>query len=678
MGSDEIFPSKREETELSIVGAALDSAHHCSLPNDMNEVTIRRVPWAEGLTAEQREAAGHVGNDARLLAGPGTGKTLALTRRIAYLIDDRREDPDSVLALTFTRAAARELRDRVESHLPADLGRPRITTLHSFALRQLLRNSGAVPALPHPLRIADDWEERHIVLEDLKSMLNLTRIDDARDLLNQLSADWQELTADEEGWDDRFPNPAFLGAWNEHRTIYGYVLRSELVYQLKRALEQVGDLDLEGPPRHVLVDEYQDLNRCDLAVVKALDDRGAEIYGAGDDDQSIYGFRKAHPLGIRRFPDDYPGSADLSLDVCKRCDRNILALALFVAEQDYARIPKPIRSDEGRDEGEVAILRFGDQTDEALGIARVCRHLIESDEVLPEKILILLRTDRNRAFSSEIRTALEVSNVPVTSRTTSEGPLDENDGRLVLALLRLCANGNDHLAWRTALQIRANQIGPVAIRAIYELARRLGATFSEALEGVVEDATLLPAPHGTRVQTEVGDLRAALAECDVENLDTREIFRVIVHRVVETEERAELLLAELELALDDGMSLEDYLRNREAADEGIQQDLETGRVNILTMHQAKGLTADAVIVAAAEDEYIPGRAEGDAIGDERRLLYVSLTRARHALFVTYCERRIGTQRYTGRTSGASSRHLTRFLRDAPVAPLGGAVFLDEL
>lgn len=275
------------------------------------------MPWDDGLSPEQRSAAGYVGTHARLLAGPGTGKTRCLTRRICFLIEDRNVEPEQICALTFTRAAAHELRRRVESEVGKERV-PRISTLHSFALRQLLRNAARVPSLPQPLRIADDWEERHIILEDLKALLSLSSIDEARRLLNVLSADWQGLTADKAAWDQRFPYPAFLGAWREHREIYGYVLRAELVYQLKRALEQYGDFSLDGPPAHLLVDEYQDLNRCDLAVVKAIRDRGAEVYVAGDDDQSIYGFRMAHPEGIRRFPQDYGGARELVLEVCKR------------------------------------------------------------------------------------------------------------------------------------------------------------------------------------------------------------------------------------------------------------------------------------------------------------------------------------------------------------------------
>ena len=108
----------------------------------------------------------------------------------------------------------------------------------------------------------------------------------------------------------------------------GLGLRSELVYQLKKALEQRGDFELESPIDHLLVDEYQDLNRCDLAIVNRISSRGAELFIAGDDDQSIYGFRKADPAGIRRFPTDYSGATDLELQVCMRCDSDILNLVV--------------------------------------------------------------------------------------------------------------------------------------------------------------------------------------------------------------------------------------------------------------------------------------------------------------------------------------------------------------
>jgi DNA helicase-2/ATP-dependent DNA helicase PcrA len=643
------------------------------------------MPWDEGLLPEQRSAAGYFGSHARLLAGPGTGKTRSLTKRICFLIEARNVEPGEICALTFTRAAAHELRQRVQSEVGHEKV-PRISTLHSFALRQLLRNSARLTSLPQPLRIADDWEERYIILEDLKALLGLNTVDEARCLLNELSADWQSLTADEGDWDQRFPNPAFLGAWREHREIYGYLLRAELVYQLKRALEQHDDFTLEGPPGYLLVDEYQDLNRCDLGIVKAIGDKGAEVYVAGDDDQSIYGFRMAHPEGIRRFPQDYPGARELALEICKRCDQEVLDLGLFVARQDYRRIDKPLRADDGRDGGEIALLRFRDQNQEAQGVAQICRDLISNRGVEPGQILILLRTDRNGAFSSVLRQTLESQDVPVGVATADTDPLNEAVGRQVLAFLRLLANENDHLAWRTLFKLRNNGLGPGAADVIYQLAKSCNARFAEALQITCNHPSSVSGRHGGRIKAEVEVIRMTLQELssllpsEEGDTDLIETIRRIMSRVVPDEGHRQVIGRQFELtirAADPG-SINGLVRAMDVSREDIEQEIEEGKVNILTMHKAKGLTAEAVIIVAAEDEYLPGRAKGDAISDERRLLYVSLTRAKHHLFITYCNRRTGPQRHTGRTSGQTYRSLTRFLQDAPVAPQLGQGYLQSL
>src|SRR5438874_1434319 len=125
-----------------------------------------------------------------------------------------------------------------------------------------------------------------------------------------LSTDWQTLQADDE---DYLPDPRFLGAWDGHRRVYGYTLRAELVYQLKKAMEQTSEFALTPSFKHVLIDEYQDLNPCDLAIAESIAATGASLLACGDDDQSIYGFRYANPSGIRQFTHDFPGAADLVL-----------------------------------------------------------------------------------------------------------------------------------------------------------------------------------------------------------------------------------------------------------------------------------------------------------------------------------------------------------------------------
>lgn len=156
------------------------------------------MPWRAGLSEEQVRVARHVGSHARLLAGPGTGKTRTLTRRVLALILDHRVEPQRILALTFTRVAAFQLRQEIEQALePLGIQMPRVSTLHSFALRQLLRNADRIETLPQPLRIADDWEERYIIQEDIKGRLQRSRIDEIQDLFDRLSADWETLQRDD-------------------------------------------------------------------------------------------------------------------------------------------------------------------------------------------------------------------------------------------------------------------------------------------------------------------------------------------------------------------------------------------------------------------------------------------------------------------------------------------------
>ena len=278
-------------------------------------------------TSDQIQAIDHIGSHARLLAGPGTGKTKTLTRRVLSLILQHNADPESILLLTFTRLAAAQLKDEIKKVLNLGKTIPQVSTLHSFALKQILHNSSRIDTLPRPIRIADDWEERHIIQEDLKKVLSLKEIGDVQNLINQLSTDWETCRIDEIGWEQQFPNPAFLGAWRSHKDQYGETLRAELVYQLKKQLNQSRDFQLDKEYKHILIDEYQDLNACDLAIVNELAKRGAELFVAGDDDQSIYGFRFATPEGIRNFEQIYQNSKKLALEICFRCDKSIFAFS---------------------------------------------------------------------------------------------------------------------------------------------------------------------------------------------------------------------------------------------------------------------------------------------------------------------------------------------------------------
>jgi len=153
----------------------------------------KQLTWDDDLTPEQKTAASAHDGHARVLAGPGTGKTFTLKARVQYLVEELSVEPSRILVVTFTRKAVAELRDRILPCTPEGAEPPRISTLHGFALRQLLRNASLVEALPAPFRVADDWEEATIVIPDLKRLLKKGR-KEVRAALGAMSADWDTLT----------------------------------------------------------------------------------------------------------------------------------------------------------------------------------------------------------------------------------------------------------------------------------------------------------------------------------------------------------------------------------------------------------------------------------------------------------------------------------------------------
>jgi len=642
------------------------------------------MSWESNLLPDQKQAVCKIGCHICVLAGPGTGKTLTLTRRVQYLVQEQNVKPNEILALTFTRAATNELKKRTSEVLAAGFSvPPRISTLHSFALSQLLRNATIVTVVPRPLRIADDWEERNIIEEDLKRILNLD-IKTVRNKFHQISADWETLNAEKDNWETEYHDPQFLSAWRKHRETYGYMLRSELVYQLKKSIEQNPDFTLEQSYKHILVDEYQDLNRCDLEVIKMLTTSGVQLYVSGDDDQSIYGFRFAYPQGIRRFSQDYSPCEVLPLENCMRCGDNILQIALFVARLDVSRIGKSLIAYNIGQPGEVHLLNSSNQIEEAQCIAQICKYLIEVSGITPNDILILTRTDRNGVFSNVLKEALSAFNIQVATQPDVDSALDQNEGRVFLSFLRLIVNPRDHLSWRTILKIRNNRIGDQTISKIYEYAVDKGLTFIDALIEIISSPGLLSINEDglqreyesindilsqflgveTNTSEELTNFITKIADTLIENQDLRKEATSYLQSIVTTSEITNLrdLLTTISTSLSDQ-----------------EQDTAVNSVNIMTMHKAKGLTAEAVFIVGVEDEYLPGNQIGEEKeGDERRLLYVSLTRAKRFLYITYCNKRTGRQTWSGRTSGRTRRTLSRFLIDSPLRPENGAQYLREI
>lgn len=228
--------------------------------------------------------------------------------------------------------------------------------------------------------------------------------------------------------------------------------------------------------------------------------------------------------------------------------------------------------------------------------------------------------------------------------------------------------------------MRNNGVGGTTFEGLYEVARQNSLRFAGVLDSIIKNLSLLGL-KGSTLKSEVEIIRKKIETYGpAPERDVLTWVEDLIEKEISDEQLRNDIVQLLQTATLGGeaKSLTDLLRAVTVSLGDKERDFREGVVSVMTMHQAKGLTATAVFVAAAEDEYIPGRAVGKFVDDERRLLYVSLTHARHFLFTTYCNQRTGQQKYTGRTSGEPARHLTQFLSGRPIPAVAGDSFASRL
>lgn len=598
------------------------------------------------------------GRHCRILAGPGTGKSatlVALVNELAQL-----SPTPKIRLLTFTRAATSELAKKVVEHPTVAAERP--STIHSFALSLLLQNPGAAN-LPEPLRIADDWEYDNIVLPSLakRAAVTLNRL---KSLFREVSANWQSLHEERDARVSEEERSRFIGAWQEHRSIFGYTLLAELPYALRTAL--LSHPDLHGIDYDVLiVDEYQDLNACDLEVLKLLAQRGSSIVGAGDDDQSIYSFRKAAPEGIRHFHEDYSGAEEYPLSVAQRCSTLIADWANYIIEVDPDR-PRRSRLTcaEHCGPGEVALLAFRGERAEARGIANIVNALINREGILPNDILILVRSDDKGRFSEPIKRELESLHIRCANPEFVKQILSDHENRKLLAIMRLLVCREDSLAWASLLRLTPS-VGDSFFDYIYDEAKSNRVQFGTAfLKAYETDFPNGPASRRSVISF-VPELLSWLEERSIPTETPPHGWGAwIIDMSGEgtlprpSDEMKKLLLG-VDSLTEPLISLGRFLGQVAPLAKDHAQ-AESPGVRIMTMTGAKGLTVRATVIAALEDGIVP-RPDCD-LGEERRLLYVAMTRARQFLYGTWARRRRGPTARSGEPRVTRRRTCSRFLQ----------------
>ncbi len=543
------------------------------------------------------------------------------------------------------------------------------STLHSFAISVLLSNPGCAP-LHEPLRIADDWEARALVRPHLGRLVHVAPSRGSTSvfaLIAEMAAKWARINPDFEA--PAIPSELryrFLAALNVHRRVFGYTLLAELPELLRTALRTYPEL--RGTEFDLLVvDEYQDLNACDLEVLRLLNARGARVVAIGDDDQSIYSFRHAAPEGIRNFPNEYADVKPYTLTICHRLNAKLGEWAQSVIAGETNRAPRPpLTYGDDAPVGLMGLVSFKTEKSEAKGVAQVVRWLKDKGVPLGE-ILILFRTDDQSRFSKPVREQLERLGIDTVDAKRSEKLLAEPSGRRLLAVLQLLANPKDSLAWWTLLEFRA-RVGASAVDYLYDLAQSQGATFGDALASQAPGFVDAPGRLASQLSQLWADTVAAL-DLAAPGLPTETnawggciVGLVANGRLPECSEELLNLLNALDDPTEEPVPFAEFvgrlgLRLREQAE--IDQD----GVRLMTMQTSKGLTVQACIVVGVDDELLSR--PGADVREELRLLYVAMTRAKEHLVLTWAQKRQGPG---GRSSVPNSgmRHESGFVRSGPV------------
>jgi ATP-dependent DNA helicase UvrD/PcrA len=629
--------------------------------------------------ARQAAAAQDMSPAVRLVAGPGTGKSASIEQRYLCLLQAGVR-PRRIYGVSFTRAASKDLYLRVSafcSQNGINLGKAdlRVTTLHSLALAAL-QKANKLRAYPVRPVVLDDWDVPNVFDAEF-CISSGYKSERTQEIRREREAFWVTGQWNPANYTQPTPpitnteHQAFDGFHRATTHSYACVLPGSIVRECvdliaKGKLDPVAELDLE----HLIVDEYQDLNPLDIEFIDHMAVAGANVFVAGDDDQSIYAFRFASPAGIQDFFTRHPGAGDHLLDACFRSAPRPVASAnaLIAQYSPPARIPKTLTSlwagATPPVNGVVCRWEFKKDKDEASAIADSASALIAAG-VPANEIMLLLSNSR---MFPVLENALKASKVPFLA-PKEQSWVDTEGGRFVLGILRsVVSSGQDYVAYRLILGCRRG-VGPKTCHQIVDRTVQNKLTYGDLFTS--------PLPANTFDQRQASALRIAAAICIAVSTWTPNddlALRAADLRAFISGARPAKDLSEwdgLVNSLPPGMTLgelQDYLMadnadQRRAILVSVHARLalpppakmtESG-VRVLTMHGAKGLQAKVVFIPGLEEYLLPGpRRSAD---EGARLLYVSITRARAAVVLSYANGRYYGGTWKGRAPSQYCAHL---------------------
>jgi DNA helicase-2/ATP-dependent DNA helicase PcrA len=561
--------------------------------------------------------------------------------------------------------------------------------MHSLALR-ILRRANLLTSYPSTPIILDDWEQSNIYDRELASNLGCTH-QRAKEVRLAFEAQWQTL-------DPQYVNQAQItpteiqgfNAFHAARTnLYSCVLPGEVIYKCMDAIRQ-GALQPNQLPTidHLIVDEFQDLNACDQKFVRLLSSHGAILFVAGDDDQSIYSFRHANPDGIVQFPTVYPSSSTHILTDCFRCTPQILAPASSLIAYNQNRVAKNIVSLYGAAnppvQGRLLVWSFQTAQEEAQAIAHSCQELINAGMAGREDEILILICNR-RVQLDLIAQELENLRLPYDPPRGASLVNESEPIRAVYALLRIAkdqATGvEDYPAYRDILGILSG-VGHGTAKAIADACITNNQNFRQLFHlpacpkwltkrsrSAVQRVIAIVQAVGNWTMTDTLASRTA----DIADVLSNYIFssggstanNVAMWNTLAAALPQQMTLDELLqfLAADsesDQQAILDLVNQRIGGSPTAAQPPMEKRIRILTMHGAKGLSGTVVFIPSAEQGIMPSFRALQATGlliEQRRLFYVSVTRARACCIISHAAQHTGAP-----AMALTQQHVARLTR----------------
>ncbi len=625
------------------------------------------IDFARELNEEQLAAVTHGEGPQLVLAGAGSGKTRVITYRVAWLVAERGVAPDAITAVTFTNKAAGEMRERTEAllgrfPLPVFLG-----TFHRFALR-LLRRYGERLGLAHDFAILDTDDQQKLVRQALQAEGLAETSFPPRSVLAAISGAKNRLVGPEayEREARDFYSQRIARVYHRYQALLAAAAGIDfddmlaLAVRLLDAHPEIAARVRRGA-EHLLVDEFQDTNHAQLRLVTALVPPGGNLTAVGDEDQGIYRWRGADLDNILDFERHFPGATVRKLERNYRSTATILAAANAVVSQNRNRRGKRLWTDAGPG-ARITLYRAADEGDEARWVTRTLRALAAEHRL--SDLAVLVRTNaQTRAFEDEFFQ----QQVPYTL-VGGVRFYERAEIKDLVAYLRLLRNPRDGFSLARILNQPPRGIGKATQELLEREAASRGVPAWDLL--ATDDLGAFPARAAQALRAFralIGELTEAAAELPLPALLDRLLSAT---RYAELYQRPD---AEDEARLE---NIREFLSAAQAFTESrswgpeAEEELLTAfldhvslvsdvdqwaperGVTLMTLHSAKGLEFPAVVVAGLEEGLLPhyntqGRPED--VEEERRLLYVGMTRARRRLLLTTCRRRRIAGRYQDQT-----------------------------